>query len=128
MAQGGICVLRDLSDYESYYQDTLKAGHYENNPAAVHTMIASSRTIINQLLTLGVPFAQENGTLCYTREGAHSAPRILYHQDQTGKAITGCLLEHAKQQLQYYDFRAYHAVGLTLSAKLLLWRNYTTGR
>ena len=68
LAQGGICVLRDLSDYESYYQDTLKAGHYENNPAAVHTMIASSRTIINQLLTLGVPFAQENGTLCYTRK------------------------------------------------------------
>lgn len=98
LAQGGICVLRDLSDYESYYQDTLKAGHYENDPAAVHTMIASSRTIINQLLTLGVPFAQENGTLCYTREGAHSAPRILYHQDQTGKAITSCLLEHAKQR------------------------------
>lgn len=66
----------DLSDYESYYQDTLKAGHYENNPAAVHTMIASSRTIINQLLDSRRSLCPENGTLCYTREGAHSAPRF----------------------------------------------------
>lgn len=71
LAQGGICVLRDLSDYESYYQDTLKAGHYENNPAAVHTMIASSRTIINQLLTLGVPL-----------------PRRTVHYAILGKVVT----------------------------------------
>ena len=98
LAQGGICVLRDINDYASYYEDTLKAGHYENAPAAVHTMIASSRTIINELLTYGVPFEQENGELCYTREGAHSVPRILYHQDQTGKAITSCLLIAAQQR------------------------------
>ena len=91
LAQGGICVLRDADDYESYYNDTLKAGHFENSPAAVHTMISSSRTVINKLLKYGVPFEQENGELLYTREGAHSVPRILYHKDQTGKAITSCL-------------------------------------
>lgn len=98
LAQGGICVLRDSQDYASYYDDTLQAGHYENNPAAVHTMIASSRMIINQLLAYGVPFAQEKGQLCYTREGAHSAPRIAFYQDQTGKAITSCLLQEAKKR------------------------------
>lgn len=98
LAQGGICVLRDMDDYASYYEDTLKAGHYENAPAAVHTMIASSRAIINELLTYGVSFERENGQLCYTREGAHSAPRILYHQDQTGKAITSRLLAVAQQR------------------------------
>ena len=30
LAQGGICVLRDENDYESFMEDTLKAGHYEN--------------------------------------------------------------------------------------------------
>ena len=30
LAQGGICVLRDESDYDSYFEDTMKAGHYEN--------------------------------------------------------------------------------------------------
>ncbi len=98
LAQGGICVLRDADDYESYYNDTLKAGHFENSPAAVHVMISSSRTVINRLLTFGVPFEQKNGELLYTREGAHSVPRILYHKDQTGKAITSCLLEAARQK------------------------------
>ena len=30
LAQGGICVLRDESDYDSYFEDTMRAGHYEN--------------------------------------------------------------------------------------------------
>ena len=30
LAQGGICVLRDEKDYDSYFEDTMKAGHYEN--------------------------------------------------------------------------------------------------
>lgn len=98
LAQGGICVLRDADDYENYYNDTMKAGHFENNPAAVHVMIASSRPVIDRLLTYGVPFEQENGKLLYTREGAHSLPRILYHKDQTGKAITSSLLEAVRRK------------------------------
>lgn len=38
LAQGGICVLRDKQDYDSFYEDTMKAGHYENNPDSVHTI------------------------------------------------------------------------------------------
>ena len=30
LAQGGISVLRDENDYDSYFEDTMKAGHYEN--------------------------------------------------------------------------------------------------
>ena len=30
LAQGGICMLRDESDYDDYFHDTMKAGHYEN--------------------------------------------------------------------------------------------------
>ena len=35
LAQGGICRLRDESDYAAYYEDTMRAGHYENNTAEV---------------------------------------------------------------------------------------------
>ena len=35
LAQGGMCMLKDESDYESYYEDTMHAGHYENNPESV---------------------------------------------------------------------------------------------
>ena len=35
LAQGGMCMLRDEDDYEKYFEDTLRAGHYENNKASV---------------------------------------------------------------------------------------------
>ena len=35
LAQGGICVLRDESDYDAYFEDTMRAGHYENTPESV---------------------------------------------------------------------------------------------
>ena len=31
LAQGGMCMLDDESDYDAYFEDTLKAGHYEND-------------------------------------------------------------------------------------------------
>ena len=43
LAQGGICVLRDDSDYDSFMEDTLKAGHYKNRRESVDIMIRSSR-------------------------------------------------------------------------------------
>lgn len=97
LAQGGICVLRDESDYLSFQNDTLKAGHFENDPVSVDVMIRSSRTIIDELIGYGVEFATEHGQLAYTREGAHSRSRILYHADITGQEITGKLLSQVKR-------------------------------
>lgn len=96
LAQGGICVLRDEADFNSYFEDTMKAGHYENTKESVEVMIRSSREIIQDLITYGVEFEQRDGELKFTREGAHSAPRILYHEDATGKEITSRLLMQAK--------------------------------
>lgn len=93
LAQGGICVLKNENDFESYFEDTMKAGHYENTKESVEVMIRSSREIISDLLRYGVEFESEEGELRYTREGAHSTPRILYHEDVTGKEITGKLLK-----------------------------------
>ena len=42
LAQGGICMLKDDSDYDSYFEDTMKAGHYENDRESVSIMIRSS--------------------------------------------------------------------------------------
>lgn len=97
LAQGGICVLRDDSDYDSFMEDTLRAGHYENRVESVDIMIRSSRETINDLIRYGVDFTKENGKEAYTREGAHSKPRILFHEDITGKEITSKLLEQVKK-------------------------------
>lgn len=93
LAQGGICVLHDEDDYESFFEDTLRAGHGENRRESVDIMITSSRAVINDLIAYGVDFARtETGELAYTREAAHSRPRICFHEDTTGKEITTSLL------------------------------------
>ncbi|MGN0709698.1 MAG: FAD-binding protein, partial [Anaerovoracaceae bacterium] len=98
LAQGGICVLKDESDYDSYFNDTLKAGHYENDRESVEIMIRSSRDVINDLIGYGARFQRDSsGRLMFTREGAHSSNRILFHDDVTGKEITSHLLEAAKK-------------------------------
>ena len=98
LAQGGICVLRDEKDYDAFYEDTMKAGHYENNPDSVHIMIHSSREVIADLVSFGVRFEKDGEKFTYTREGAHSNPRILFHEDETGKEITSHLLETARSR------------------------------
>lgn len=93
LAQGGICVLKDDGDYDSYYEDTMKAGHYENRAESVDIMIRSSRNIIHELIGYGVEFTKNaDGSYRFTREGAHSTNRIMYHDDETGKEITSKLL------------------------------------
>lgn len=98
LAQGGICVLRDDEDYEGYFEDTMRAGHYENRKESVDIMIRSSQEIIHDLIECGVNFAEKDGNLAFTREGAHSRPRILFHEDITGKEITSKLLMHVKKR------------------------------
>ncbi len=98
LAQGGICVLRNEEDYKPFFDDTMKAGHYENNPDSVEIMIRSSQEIIGDLVSFGVRFEKDGEAFTYTREGAHSKPRILFHEDETGKEITSHLLETARNR------------------------------
>ena len=92
LAQGGICMLKNDADYDSYFEDTMKAGHYENDKESVDIMIRSSQDVVRDLLSYDVDFARnENGELAFTREGAHSDKRILFHEDITGEEITSKL-------------------------------------
>lgn len=110
LAQGGICVLRSEEDYANYFEDTMKAGHYENRKESVDIMIRSSQDVIRRLIGYGVEFARSGGQetgdghteaflrdYAFTREGAHSRPRILFHEDVTGKEITSKLLARVKE-------------------------------
>ena len=98
LAQGGICVLRDEEDFDVFFEDTMKAGHYENNKESVEIMIRSSQDVIKDLVSYGVEFEKKGESFHYTREGAHSRPRILFHEDETGKEITSHLLETVKSR------------------------------
>lgn len=98
LAQGGMCMLRGEEDYDSYFEDTMKAGHYENNKASVDVMIRSSNQIAQDLIGYGVDFERDGDKLAFTREGGHSRPRILFHEDITGKEITSKLLARAQER------------------------------
>jgi L-aspartate oxidase len=98
LAQGGICVLKSDDDYESYYEDTMHAGHYENRAESVDIMLRSSQEIIQDLIHYGVDFEKDGDKLCFTREAGHSDSRILFHEDITGKEITSKLLARAMER------------------------------
>lgn len=93
LAQGGICVQHDANDYAPFFEDTLRAGHFENRCESVDLMIRASRSVTDSLVDYGVQFERdEAGQLRYTREGAHSRARICFHDDTTGAEITTKLL------------------------------------
>lgn len=98
LAQGGICRRQGEDDFESYFSDTMRAGHNENNPEAVKCMINSSEEISDELIALGVDFTRNaDGSLAFTREGGHSKNRICFHEDCTGKEITATLLKRVEE-------------------------------
>ena len=98
LAQGGMCMLKSKEDYDSYFEDTMKAGHYENDERSVEIMIKSSQEVVEDLLSYGADFQrEEDGSLAFTREGAHSHKRIIFHEDVTGKEITSALLAQVQK-------------------------------
>ena len=109
LAQGGISVLRAPEDYDSYFTDTMRAGRNRNNPESVEVMIRSSPEIVQDLIALGVEFDRAGNALSYTREGAHSAFRILHHKDITGQEITSKLLAQVRKR-QNIRLREYTAM------------------
>lgn len=105
LAQGGICRMQGEGDFESYFADTMRAGHSENDPSAVECMVRHSPEVTDELVALGVNFARNaDGTLAATREGGHSRNRICFHEDCTGKEITTCLMRHV-QKLKNVEIR-----------------------
>ncbi len=107
LAQGGMCTLKAPSDYDSFFEDTIKAGHYENDRQSVEIMIKSSPDVVKDLVGYGVSFARnDEGEFIYTREGAHAHHRILFHEDITGREITSHLLEAAKKNknIRMYEY------------------------
>lgn len=98
LAQGGMCMLRGEEDYESYFEDTMRAGHYENNKESVDVMLRSSQEVARDLIGFGVEFEKNGDQLAFTREGGHSRPRILFHEDITGKEITSKLLQRVQER------------------------------
>jgi len=98
LAQGGIAVARGKEDFQSFIEDTLKAGRYENNIDSVRVLVEESMDNINKLMDLGANFEKDENGVLFTKEGAHKINRIVYHKDITGKHVEDILLENVKRR------------------------------
>jgi L-aspartate oxidase len=99
LAQGGISVARGIKDIPEYIEDTLKAGKYKNDLDAVKVLTSESMENINSLIEMGMKFDRnEDGTLNFTKEGAHSINRIVHTKDNTGESTAKILIERVKER------------------------------
>ncbi|MDB5793101.1 MAG: L-aspartate oxidase [Massilia sp.] len=118
-AQGGIAAVMGEGDtFASHVDDTLVAGAGLSDPAATRFVVEHAPESIAWLRQLGVPFSLEDGQLHLTREGGHSARRIVHVTDATGAAVQRTLIEHVRRTPNITLFEHHTLVDLITTSKL----------
>ena len=95
-AQGGIASVTNLlkDDFNKHIHDTMVAGDWLSDPAAVEQVVRNAPKQIEELINWGVNFDKNaDGDYDLHREGGHSEFRILHHADDTGAEIQRGLME-----------------------------------
>lgn len=94
-AQGGIAVVTDFlnDDFEKHKNDTLIAGDGLCDEEIVRIVVEEGPDRLREIIDMGVQFDKDpDGEYQLGMEGAHSAKRILHHQDMTGFEIQSSLV------------------------------------
>ncbi|MBR4898763.1 MAG: FAD-dependent oxidoreductase [Prevotella sp.] len=89
-AQGGVASVTNLAvdNFEKHIEDTMIAGDYISDRAAVEQVVRNAPSQIKELVEWGVNFdRKDDGEFDLHREGGHSEFRILHHADDTGAEI-----------------------------------------
>lgn len=127
-AQGGIAAVLDIQDsVEAHIQDTLTAGAFLNDIPATSFVVENGRCAIDWLIEQGVPFSRENGTYHLTREGGHSARRVIHVADATGLAVQDVLTAKVRQHPNITILEQHIAIDLITGTKLGLADNRCYG-
>lgn len=121
-AQGGIVSVMSENTADSvqlHVKDTLKSGDGLSDTSAVEFISKNSETVIQDLLKHGVKFDKnEEGKLCFTKEGAHSVRRILH----AGGDATGLFIEQTLAD-NIFSKNNIHVLEGTLVVELLTDKN-----
>jgi L-aspartate oxidase len=93
-AQGGIAAVLDPADsFEEHVRDTLEAGRGLSHPGVVEMVVRDGPERVRALIALGADFSRVGGgrdtdvELDLTREGGHSARRVVHAGDVTGREV-----------------------------------------
>lgn len=118
-AQGGIAAVWSKDDsFEAHVDDTLVAGAGLCDLEATRFVVEQAPQAIAWLQAMGVPFSEEDGQLHLTREGGHSARRIVHVTDATGAAVQKTLIERVRQTPSITLFENHTLVDLITDVKL----------
>jgi L-aspartate oxidase len=118
-AQGGIAAVWSKDDsFDAHVDDTLVAGAGLCDLAATRFVVENAPKAIAWLQTMGVPFSEEDGQLHLTREGGHSARRIVHVTDATGAAVQRTLIERVSKTPNITLFENHTLVDLITTDKL----------
>ncbi len=100
-AQGGIAAVTDpVEDSpEKHLADTLATACGLADEAVVEMVVREGPDRIRELIDWGTPFDRDGDALSLTREGGHSARRILHASgDSTGREISQTMAAQARVQ------------------------------
>jgi L-aspartate oxidase len=113
-AQGGMAaVMKDTDSIAAHIQDTLNAGAGLCHPQVVRQVVEHGAAAARSLIAWGVPFTRdERGDFHLTREGGHSARRILHTADATGRAIEETLLQRVREHPDIFLGERHFAIDL----------------
>jgi len=118
-AQGGIAAVLDHQDsIEAHIRDTIIAGAYLNNPEATRFVIQNGRHAIEWLIEQGVPFTRDEAGYHLTREGGHSARRVIHVADATGLAVQETLTRKVRLNPNITVLERHIAIDLLTGDKL----------
>ena len=121
-AQGGIASVFSTEDsFDAHVEDTMVAGAGICHEDVVRMVVEEGPQTIRNLIEWGVKFTTTTKGDEYdlTREGGHSARRILHAEDITGREIERALVEAARQNPNITVFEHHIAIDLITCAKLV---------
>ncbi|MBT9522836.1 MAG: L-aspartate oxidase [Dechloromonas sp.] len=118
-AQGGIAAVLDSRDsIEAHIQDTLIAGAWLNDEKATRFVVENGRHAIEWLIEQGVPFTKDDAGYHLTREGGHSARRVIHVADATGMAVQDTLTKKVRANPNITVLEDHIAIDLITGDKL----------
>lgn len=96
-AQGGIAAVLDPEDtFEAHIEDTLGTGGGLSHKDVVEMVVRDGPERIRELMEIGAKFSAKEGgdgeELDLTREGGHSARRVVHAGDITGREVQRALV------------------------------------
>ena len=118
-AQGGIAAVLDSQDsIEAHIRDTITAGAFLNDPKATRFVIENGKRAIDWLIEQGVPFTRDDAGYHLTREGGHSARRVIHVADATGLSVQTTLTKKVRANPNITVLERHIAIDLITGEKL----------